>query len=237
MIKSSVQVVKNTKNGKNNNATPEKDKESNEQLVADSEDERNFNDGIHIRCNANEDQEFATDNNFSETERNCDIDSQENNSHCDDEVVLKQPNLVELDSDEDEDIQRWKKNLAFNHYVNKLVAKETSVHCSKQSSPLPSKRQSEKRSEKGDRSGKILKFPSDTTVYAPALNRISDPIVSPNSPIAPLINSSCRNNNVISTDQISEFIQGIHMSGDHDNSKKRRQSGGDVVDDPRDQAK
>ena len=214
-------VVKRSKIGKgnNNNALPvneigESSHHSHSDMehdIEEDEDARNFNDQIHVRCNAREEQEFATDDDFSEPNTNYDSVHEEDRS-LENEVFLRQP-AMDDDSDEDEEIKSWKKNPAFNKYVSKLVARESqeaAAHSSKQSSPAPHKR-------KENREGMIVKSPSDTTVYAPALNQLSDMIVENNSPVVPHLNNVFRTNDV-TTDEITSFIQGIRMQD------KRRQS-------------
>ena len=76
-------------------------------------EEAEFNDGVRVSTNQQEEEEFATDGEFSECEESVEKISPTNDDDSD-EVTLKLPSgNIETESDDEEEIRQWKNNPAF----------------------------------------------------------------------------------------------------------------------------
>ena len=214
-----------------------------------------FHDNVRVAVSSVEDQEFASDDDSFNIDQELPsatittpINSEEDcdgETDTDDSVIhFKRRcrasdgagNSRDLDGDteisplsddeEDETIREWKKNPAFNKYVQKLVAKETSenpnstqVHQQSFEFKTP-----EKRGKKGSKLLKItdiVKSPSDTTIYVPALNKITPNAIlfTSNKATSPVSQEICQNENQFTVDKISEFIQGIQVKDKQRNAE------------------
>ena len=157
-------------------------------------------DGIAVSVSQREDQEFNTDgedNVDSDNESLIAINEQtavSQNEEDDREVVFKssQSNFDEL-----------KSNPAFQDYVQKLVSEQLKGECDKQKQKTPDKRKVCRKGKDND----IIKSPSDTTLYAPALRRISGNGQQ-------RINIAPQPSFPFSVDNISKFIEEIRVRQD-----------------------
>ena len=141
------------------------------------------------------------------------------------------------DTDQAQKVQTWEKDPAFHNYIEKLVAKEVSnAHKDVDVGTPKGKVQISARKVSKN---KVIKSPSDTTIYAPALNKVvSLPRGSP-------LNRGGENQ----VNQITNFIEGIRLQtpvqqhddvrpGTSDDSNRRdsqprdQESGRPNIDDP-----
>ena len=239
--------------GRHNNVNNDLVTESIQQL--ERNEEESFNDNVRVAVSAIEDQEFAMDDDdssgdaqvvtpiFDEEDEQFDsIDSEvgfkqqrEEFNKADSKENKQDKVTEEIEEGDSLDLQCLQSNPAFQSYVQKLVAKEISAQKQKDVPNQKGKRTLQK--QVGRKSGNdllIVKSPSDTTIYAPGLNKISEPIQSPVLEIQQNKFIVTKNTPTFTVDNISKFIEGIRVSetGKQDEHKQAEQGPGISVEVP-----
>ena len=180
----------------------------------------------------------------------------------DSEVTFKKPINHDLQS-EAEDFSYLKGNVAFENYIKKMVAEQI------QSTPKGNQGDASKRAVKGKRkreegtggtstltpkkvkkgndnailnSNELIKSPSDTTIYAPALNRLTSNVDHTKQIVDRILNDKGNGPNITApgvvcmpdvTDQITHFIEGVRLEakGKSSTSGKDGQRAGHIIQD------
>ena len=233
----------------NNNATIEKSNnpvyqdqislnqiQDNVRSIEQAEDEF-FNDQVVVSVDPAQEDDFNTD-----VEEDSDGEI-----HSDDEEVTLRKSVAETEvmpstsmaDTEMSDFSHLEKNPAFAKYISTLVAKEvnkqTTVTMPVKTPQKRNDKPSRRRTSSGNH-GNFVKSPSDTTIYAPVLQR--DPaLIEGRSPVIltviPAVIPITPDKNIA---EISKFIEGIHVQSEvhrveqeerhHDERDRDRQSDG-----------
>ena len=136
---------------------------------------------------------------------------QDNSPTADSGVVQLKRKLTE-----EEELEYLKGMPAFTTYVKKVVAQELEAERAANKKQQPARETPRTHQNKCPRKGRsMVKSPSDTTLYAPALHRVNNnTLLNKDSPIRKIcqIDQISQGKPDLVTDQIIHFIEGIHMN-------------------------
>ena len=154
-------------------------------------------DHVKVAVDAAEEREFAIDEESEGEEIIDDLASTQTTSEV---TFNKRPNREQASNmDESDNFDHLKGNIAFQNYVKSLVAKEV-LEAKGVSTP--------KKQGNSSANPRLIKSPSDTTLYALLLTRN----VGPSNNIDNRINTlNMTNNEMITSNDISKFIEGIQQ--------------------------
>ena len=125
----------------------------------------------------------------------------------------------------EEEIEKLTKIPAFSKYIQKMVAKE--VQNEKRKSTTPKQTPKRKVINSGmNRNQGFVKSPSDTTLYAPALNKNVNRNTQTNIPNVPLEGAR----HVFNEQDIAKFIEGIRTQSDQANGQPQPSTSGMAAD-------
>ena len=141
-----------------------------------------------------------------------------------DEVILNQRqsqplSRKELEEKEEEEIRKWSNdNPAFEHFIKKMVAKEVKEVQSSEADKRKQKGKETERSSIGEScaNNNKIKSPSDTTIYAALLNRITQDKISPRRLILPNVSVDR------TPDHVTQVFEGLCPSLSSDKKSKNR---------------
>ena len=208
------------------------------------DDDLDYMDDIQVTIQAREEDEFpVTGQGDVESTDNFDPlaegDNNDNHSECESNVVTFNPNGPSNLVPTEANYVQWKNDPAFSTFIKKLVAAEVSnASGSMREMPTPTKganrvvtkgrptpvqsmehsrvlKTPTKVGPGGNEKGGIqVKSPSDTTLYAPALNFVPNSnlvtdVVNPQTEVGTNIPLNVNNDQFDA--QVSQFIQGIRM--------------------------
>ena len=213
IVGSSRSLIKSIKNGKigrgkkaavsldENNPVEEA---ANAVLVEDnSSQEFNAHDGIHMTYNSSEDDYSEAENSDSQSSESGEISDQSDSGDDTSENGEESTSEEELDRN-DPRVQKLLKQL-----MDEEADKKKKRHSHKSSKNTP------KGVNQITKNANMIKSPSDTTLYAPALCKQSG-----NSQVGIVRNLMNNSNTPVSSKQISEFVERIRR----DESERRSQS-------------
>ena len=175
-------------------------------------------DTVELGLNPTEDMEFNTDHENVDSDNESLPEQESENDQveyetvttpteelnpCDRDVDVESVVTFKQSNGDQLNFEQLSNNPAFVNYVQKLVAKQVRDKRTK-NTPKSTPKNTPKKGNLGEASSNLInvtKSPSDTTIYAPALQKITNRACQNLTTDAPLF----------SVDNISKFIEGIRV--------------------------